>query len=681
MASELLSLSELFKDRLFRIPDYQRGYAWKKSQLTDFWEDLMNLGIDKRHYTGLLSLKEIKSDDNGKIGEWLPTDYKIFHIVDGQQRLATFLILLFEIIKLLKRVARDKEPSEEEPVLGGETLGEVIKKYIVRKRPPENSLLTYLFGYEEDNPSSRYLKQKIFEEPDGGSLFETYYTKNLQDAKCFFAKNLELLNEKEGLDGIRALYLKLTTGLCFNIFEIADDYDVFVAFETMNNRGKKLTNLELLKNRLIYLTTLFDNLDDTDKRNDRKLLNDTWKEVCHQLGRNKDASLSDDEFLRAHWISYYMYSRKKGNDYSAFLFGKFSAKNVFGKTAIDEEEASSPMPYDEPDNDDEINSVEDATEQQSTGKLEPKEIRDYAKSLKSFAESWYYSYFPDDSKELSDEEKTWIQRLNRVGIGYFRPLVAAAISKQGIDNKKRVELFKAIERFIFLAFRVAGYNSSWKSSEYYRAARDLYRSEPAKFIPTIARSLNDTIEKWSDDIVSSFISKGNKRFESGEGFYAWRGLRYFLYEYEYSLAVKNDIHKVYWNFFTQSEKDKISIEHILPQTPTNKYWKRQLRGYSDKKTKALTASLGNMLPLKTAINSSLQNDSFPDKKNPPNPMRRGYAKGSNSEIEVSENKDWTPVEILKRGMHLLDFMSERWSIKFTDEQKLQILHLENVVRS
>lgn len=29
----------------------------------------------------------------------------------------------------------------------------------------------------------------------------------------------------------------------FNIHEIEDEYDVFVAFETMNNRGKKLTNL------------------------------------------------------------------------------------------------------------------------------------------------------------------------------------------------------------------------------------------------------------------------------------------------------------------------------------------------------------------------------------------------------------------------------------------------------
>jgi uncharacterized protein with ParB-like and HNH nuclease domain len=43
MSNELISLSTLFQNRLFRIPDYQRGYAWKKEQLVDFWEDLLNL--------------------------------------------------------------------------------------------------------------------------------------------------------------------------------------------------------------------------------------------------------------------------------------------------------------------------------------------------------------------------------------------------------------------------------------------------------------------------------------------------------------------------------------------------------------------------------------------------------------------------------------------------------------
>jgi uncharacterized protein with ParB-like and HNH nuclease domain len=35
------SLDSLFKEKIFRIPDYQRGYAWQKGQLKDFWEDLI----------------------------------------------------------------------------------------------------------------------------------------------------------------------------------------------------------------------------------------------------------------------------------------------------------------------------------------------------------------------------------------------------------------------------------------------------------------------------------------------------------------------------------------------------------------------------------------------------------------------------------------------------------------
>ena len=44
-----------------------------------------------------------------------------------------------------------------------------------------------------------------------------------------------------GFDGIEDIFRKITLQLMFNIHEIEDDYDVFVAFETMNNRGKKLT--------------------------------------------------------------------------------------------------------------------------------------------------------------------------------------------------------------------------------------------------------------------------------------------------------------------------------------------------------------------------------------------------------------------------------------------------------
>ena len=68
---------------------------------------------------------------------------------------------------------------------------------------------------------------------------------------------------------------ELTKRFLFNEYVIKDEFDVFVAFETMNNRGKPLSDLELLKNRLIYLTTLYsdDELDAAERRSLRDAIN------------------------------------------------------------------------------------------------------------------------------------------------------------------------------------------------------------------------------------------------------------------------------------------------------------------------------------------------------------------------------------------------------------------------
>ena len=403
MSNELQSLSVLFQNRLFRIPDYQRGYAWKHEQLADFWEDLLNLPEDRYHYTGLLSLKAVNRNDikTWQGVEWLfGIGFKPFHVVDGQQRLTTFSILMYEIVAFVKGLPDNQDRTDEDIFLGFESLGDIKAKYILRKRPPQNLVTTYLFGYETDNPSANYLKYKVFNEPFGGTVFETYYTKNLKYAKSFFVENLTQRYERDGIEIIEQLYKKMTLRLMFNLHEIEDDYDVFVAFETMNNRGKRLTNLELLKNRLIYLTTLFDDaqFDIADKEQLRKNINDAWKEVYYQLGRNQNAPLSDDEFLRAHWITYFRYSRKTGDDYIRFLLGKFSAKNVFEKHTISQAAEESEIVSDfEQDEDENGADTQPEAEMVLTSKLAPKEIDDYVNSLKSFAEYWYYSFFHYDS--------------------------------------------------------------------------------------------------------------------------------------------------------------------------------------------------------------------------------------------------------------------------------------------
>ncbi|NLN76345.1 MAG: DUF262 domain-containing protein, partial [Armatimonadetes bacterium] len=472
MANELQPLSVLFQNRLFRIPDYQRGYAWRHEQLVDFWEDLTNLHEDRYHYTGLLSLKAAGRSDakTWRDDEWLlDIGYKPFHVVDGQQRLTTFSILMYVITSFVSDLAQNKYKSDDDIILGFESLKDIKAKYIVRKRPPQNLVKSYLFGYETDNPSADYLRYKVFDEPFGGTVFETYYTKNLKYAKSFFTDNISAVYRDEGFQGIERLYRKLTLRFMFNLHEIEDEYDVFVAFETMNNRGKKLTNLELLKNRLIYLTTLFDDkqIDAADKKQLRININDAWKEVYHQLGRNKDAPLSDDDFLRAHWITYFRYSRKGGDDYIRFLLEKFSAKNVFDKHPVTQEiEPDEVLSDYEHNGDDEPTASETEVETLSVSKLAPAEISDYVNSLKSLAQYWYYSWFPSDS-ELETEEKNWLDKLNRVGIGYFRPLVVAALATKEATTEERIILFQAIERFIFVCFRIGGFQATYQSSVYY----------------------------------------------------------------------------------------------------------------------------------------------------------------------------------------------------------------------
>ena len=75
----------------------------------------------------------------------------------------------------------------------------------------------------------------------------------------------------------------------------------------MNYRGKNLTKLELLKNRLFYLATLFDQR----KKELQELIKNTWKTIYEYLDKNGNDPLDDDTFLRNHWIMYFKIQRKE----------------------------------------------------------------------------------------------------------------------------------------------------------------------------------------------------------------------------------------------------------------------------------------------------------------------------------------------------------------------------------
>lgn len=703
MAS-LKSLNEIFNNTLYRIPDYQRGYAWTLSQLKDFWDDLYNLNEGKHHYTGVLTVKgvppTVSNSSRWNEEHWLLRErgYKAFYVVDGQQRLTTSIICIQALAEVVKSLPANKDKADGEVYIGSFSIKEIKETFLLVSKPPHNIIKTYKFGYESDNPSFKFLRHQIFNEDSSGTVNETFYTLNLENAKRFFIEKIQGVFKLSAAaeDEVAAILRKLTVNFKFNLYEIEDDFDVFVAFETMNNRGKKLSNLELLKNRLIYLTTLYEprELNEDDRIALRSKIDDAWKEVYYQLGRNKNHPLNDDEFLVAHWIMYFQYTRQKGDDYINFLLNEqFTPKNIFKKKEIPVTGLQEFEELTEADYENEEETIPDAQPSTaSPSKLKPKEIEEYVNSLKSAAVHWYNTFNPINNPDLTKKEQLWIDRLNRLGIAYFRPLITASYLNENIIASQRVNLFIAIERFIFIAFRLGRALSNYKNSEFYRAARLLRNSD---------FTVEETIDLLNERISFSFNedSEGNiwfdygyfkkyidRMFNDGRGFYAWNGLRYFLYEYEMQLVKERGSQKIDWNLFIKSESDKLTIEHILPQTPDKKCWKASLKGVSQKEVVMLQGSLGNLLPLSGSINSSLQNDCFEDKKGTKlddkgKKIRQGYNNGSHSEIEVSLHEQWGAEEILQRGIKLLTFMGKRWNLQFKwDNDKIHLLGLSFLVK-
>ncbi|MCY4418667.1 MAG: DUF262 domain-containing protein, partial [Cytophagales bacterium] len=96
-AEGLKALDGVFYRRLFRIPDYQRGYSWTKGQWEDLWNDIQSIvdGRRKKHYAGVITLHRINEPKKSpeQALENLP-GYAAYHVVDGQQRLTTLIILI-----------------------------------------------------------------------------------------------------------------------------------------------------------------------------------------------------------------------------------------------------------------------------------------------------------------------------------------------------------------------------------------------------------------------------------------------------------------------------------------------------------------------------------------------------------------------------------------------------------
>ena len=655
MRTQLFSLSKIFTEKLLRIPDYQRGYAWTEKQLKDFWNDLLQLEADNNHYTGVLTLEEVPDNivEMWQEDLWIirSKSYAPFYIVDGQQRLTTSIVLIQAITEIVASGTK----------LNYTSVDDIRKKYIYESKD-EGISRSYIFGYEKDNPSYEFLKTKVFlERSDNSSTSrETIYTHNLRFAKSFFIEKLGHLTT----DQIEDVYHKITQKFLFNIYSISEEVDVFVAFETMNNRGKALSHLELLKNRLIYLSTKFAG-SQHDKSQLRHAINEAWKDVYYFLGKNKNNPLDDDLFLRHHCLYYFgkeymkvmhhhdddefIYRRVDKVSYSDFLLDeKFTPKNM-----------------------------SDQHVSKTATNVSMADVHSYVQSMKESIELWYNLFNPVDS-DFTAEEKIWIEKINRMSMSQVAPYIMAFYLRES-STVLRIKLLRLMEKALFISLFQGIHIFQFLQGAYVLTTS----RNSANFQPSSDKMIKD-LEAQIDTLVSKrLLSEYFITYFKQRGFYQWPAIRYFLFEYEQELknSSKTSHSKLEWESLCREDSsDYCSVEHIYPQTPRNICWTSKFQQFSDRERHILKNSLGNLVPLSKPKNSSLQNKCFEDKKGNRD-SQVGFRFGSFSEIEVANYDDWTAEHILNRGLKMLDFMVRRWKLDLGDrENKVKILGLDYVDR-
>ncbi|GHP78736.1 hypothetical protein VN0240_13930 [Helicobacter pylori] len=587
---ELLNLDGVIEKGVFEIPSYQRGYAWQMRQLKDFWNDLEHVSKlgNQFHYMHSLTLRELENE----------FENSAFEIIDGQQRLATSLILL----GLLAKTTKHKDP-----------------KYSLINLEP---ILSYkYYGLSE---AFRAITE---EEKDLEAFKASFYAKNLIKAYAFFKEKIS----DTPIETLEKMFDALIKKMLFSVVGLNDNrIDPFSSFETINNRGKDLSTLELLKNRLHFVVHKICEGKKLEKL--QQEINNTYTLIYHDLRQFEDDHL--EGFLK-HFVAYY-----------------YGEKGDFKKRLLEME----------------LNAHKRYTDNTNFNE-EYEKIDDLLFYLSYSSKVWNFLHtldeksitlIVDDNKKLEIEitpkmrgllEK--MRRLNALSENAFLPLLLSLLTiqragkstnEQPYTTKELEGLLEYLERFGFLIYGVAGKNTAkneWIELAFqaFRAYRSWEDRITIEDLPTLEKNFFKGEHSGLELLEESIHSKKNT-----EKWYKWgKALNYLLYEYELRHNPET----------TLKFDDSIeSIEHILPQNPD--------QGYSAKeknwaKNPNIVHALVNLLLMAKNANSSLSNKPFDEK-------RKEYLKGSYSEKEVAKNASFGVEQIKERSEKLLDFLIAHYRV-------------------
>lgn len=238
----------------YLIPDFQRWYTWEqKTHWQPLWKDITMLAekqtksgnqVLTSHFMGAVILKENSTESSGEIVSKRT-------IIDGQQRFVTWQIAIVAICSVLKDkgLVNFKSNAVQDQM---QQLTSELEKYIYNLKCTQDDKYKLNLSQSDFNVYKEILNNDVTD-------------KNSALSKCYsyFSKEVNSWLEGEEKDiAKKAIALKdsLIDKIIICSIDVPPNENEYMIFESMNARGKPLTEWDKVKN--LFLSTA--NLNDID---------------------------------------------------------------------------------------------------------------------------------------------------------------------------------------------------------------------------------------------------------------------------------------------------------------------------------------------------------------------------------------------------------------------------------
>lgn len=274
----------------FEIPRFQRAYSWEKRHYSVFLNDIiLNLKLNNE---GQISADAYFVGTMLFIGNFVEANKSVIKVVDGQQRLTTITIL-FSVLSDLFKQSGDTSLAERlfKYIMGTDDDNQEVRILKTKSNYP-------YFAYYIQDYDKRVRPKPQSEEEENIRLTYDYFYANLQEKKLrsFLKQNngAQAVDQLAYVDILKAIRDQVLA--CTFISISTSSYDqANRIFEILNAKGKRLDEVDLIKNRIFEVLNNEEPVD---------FANESWTRIRKTI-EDLESGVGMSTFYRHFWSAVY----------------------------------------------------------------------------------------------------------------------------------------------------------------------------------------------------------------------------------------------------------------------------------------------------------------------------------------------------------------------------------------